>query len=131
MWLDIKQACKKYGRSESGIRRIVKDLKQNDQSKLQFEKLKNGSEKILIDSSYLDSYFNKSSDTNNDTYSSDTLSEVVKMLSKQIEIKDKQLENKDRQIAELHILFGKEQGKFIELDTPGQATKKRWWQRKK
>jgi len=124
MWLDIKQACKKYGRSESGIRRIVKDLKQNDQSKLQFEKLKNGSEKILIDSSYLDSYFNKSSNTNNNTYSSDTLSEVVKLLSKQIEIKDKQ-------IAELHILFGKEQGKFIELDTPGQTTKKRWWQRKK
>jgi len=124
MWLDIKQACKKYGRSESGIRRIVKDLKQNDQSKLQFEKLKNGSEKILIDSSYLDSYFNKSSDTNNDTYSSDTLSEVVKLLSKQIEIKD-------QQIAELHILIGQEQRKFIELDTPGQATKKRWWQRKK
>lgn len=124
MWIDIKQACKKYGRSESGIRRIVKDLKQNDQSKLQFEKLKNGGEKILIDSSYLDTYFNKSSDSNNESYSSDTLSDVVKLLSKQIEIKDKQ-------IAELHILIGQEQRKFIELDTPGQTTKKRWWQRKK
>lgn len=124
MWIDIKQACKKYGRSESGIRRIVKDLKQNDQSKLQFERLKNGGEKILIDSSYLDTYFNKSSDSNNESYSSDTLSDVVKLLSKQIEIKDKQ-------IAELHILIGQEQRKFIELDTPGQTTKKRWWQRKK
>lgn len=128
MWIDIKQACKKYGRSESGIRRIVKDLKQNDQSKLQFERLKNGGEKILIDSSYLDTYFNKSSDSNNESYSSDNLSEAlsdaIKLLSKQIEIKDKQ-------IAELHILIGQEQRKFIELDTPGQTTKKRWWQRKK
>lgn len=124
MWIDIKQACKKYSRSESGIRRIVKDLKQNDQSKLQFERLKNGGEKILIDSSYLDTYFNKSSDSNNESYSSDTLNDVVKLLSKQIEIKDKQ-------IAELHILIGQEQRKFIELDTPGQTTKKRWWQRKK
>lgn len=124
MWIDIKQACKKYGRSESGIRRIVKDLKQNNQSKLQFERLKNGGEKILIDSSYLDTYFNKSNDSNNESYPSDTLNDVVKLLSKQIEIKDKQ-------IAELHILIGQEQRKFIELDTPGQTAKKRWWQRKK
>jgi hypothetical protein len=98
---------------------LVKDLKENDLSKLEFEKLKNGSEKILISNDYLDRYFNKSktsySDSNSATYSND----IVTFLKEQIATKDKHIEN----LTQLLALEKQEKQFLIELPKKN----KRWF----
>ena len=56
-WLSVEEVKIKYNTSESTVRRIIKDLKNNDKSKLKFENFKNGTKKIFIDSNYLNKHF--------------------------------------------------------------------------
>jgi hypothetical protein len=118
-YITINEASKIYKKSISSIRRLVKDLKENDLSKLEFEKLKNGSEKILISNDYLDRYFNKSktsySDSNSATYSND----IVTFLKEQIATKDKHIEN----LTQLLALEKQEKQFLIELPKKN----KRWF----
>jgi hypothetical protein len=65
-YITITEASTIYKKSISSIRRIVKELKETDLSKLEFEKLKNGSEKILISKNYLDRLFSSSKTSNSD-----------------------------------------------------------------
>jgi hypothetical protein len=117
-YITINEASKLYKKSISSIRRLVKDLKENDLSKLEFEKLKNGSEKILISNDYLDRYFNKSktsySDSNSATYSND----IVTFLKEQIATKDKHIENLTQ------LLALEKQEKQLLLEVP---KKKKGW----
>jgi ATP-dependent Lon protease len=118
-YITINEASKIYKKSISSIRRLVKDLKENDLSKLEFEKLKNGSEKILISNDYLDRYFNKSktsySDSNSATYSND----IVTFLKEQIATKDKHIENLTQLLA-----LEKQEKQFL-LELPKKN--KRWF----
>lgn len=118
-YITINEASTNYKKSISSIRRLVKDLKENDLSKLEFEKLKNGSEKILISNDYLDRYFNKSktsySDSNSATYSND----IVTFLKEQIATKDKHIENLTQLLA-----LEKQEKQFL-LELPKK--KKRWF----
>jgi ATP-dependent Lon protease len=118
-YITINEASTIYKKSISSIRRLVKDLKENDLSKLEFEKLKNGSEKILISNDYLDRYFNKSktsySDSNSATYSND----IVTFLKEQIATKDKHIENLTQLLA-----LEKQEKQFL-LELPKK--KKRWF----
>jgi ATP-dependent Lon protease len=118
-YITINEASTIYKKSISSIRRIVKELKENDLSKLEFEKLKNGSEKILISNDYLDRYFNKSktsySDSNSATYSND----IVTFLKEQIATKDKHIENLTQLLA-----LEKQEKQFL-LELPKK--KKRWF----
>jgi hypothetical protein len=118
-YITINEASTIYKKSISSIRRLVKDLKENDLSKLEFEKLKNGSEKILISNDYLDRYFNKSktsySDSNSATYSND----IVTFLKEQIATKDKHIENLTQ------LLALEKQEKQLLLEVPKK--KKRWF----
>jgi ATP-dependent Lon protease len=118
-YITINEASTIYKKSISSIRRLVKDLKENDLSKLEFEKLKNGSEKILISNDYLDRYFNKSktsySDSNSATYSND----IVTFLKEQIATKDKHIEN----LTQLLALEKQEKQLLLELP----KKKKRWF----
>jgi len=118
-YITINEASTIYKKSISSIRRLVKDLKENDLSKLEFEKLKNGSEKILISNDYLDRYFNKSktsySDSNSATYSND----IVTFLKEQIATKDKHIENLTQ------LLALEKQEKQLLLEVPKK--KKSWF----
>lgn len=120
-YISIKDACERYSVSESKIRRIIKDLKVNDLSKLQFEKLNNGNEKILIEIGYLDRLMNKSKTTSNKGSHEgiqDNNNELVNYLKEQ-------LQEKDKQINQLHVLLS--QAQQLQLEYPKK--KKRWWQR--
>lgn len=120
-YISIKDACERYSVSESKIRRIIKDLKVNDLSKLQFEKLNNGNEKILIEIGYLDRLMNKSKTTSNKGSHEgiqDNNNELVNYLKEQ-------LQEKDKQINQLHVLLS--QAQQLQLESPKK--KKRWWQR--
>lgn len=120
-YISIKDACGRYSVSESKIRRIIKDLKVNDLSKLQFEKLNNGNEKILIEIGYLDRLMKKSKTTSNKGSHEgiqDGNNELVNYLKEQ-------LQEKDKQINQLHVLLS--QAQQLQLESPKK--KKRWWQR--
>lgn len=117
-FIGIKEACTRYSVSESKIRRVVKELKLLDLSQLEFETLKNGSEKILISTSYLNRLFN-SPKQGSQASSNSGSQDIVNYLMKQIETKDKQIE-------QLHLLLG--QATQLQIEAPKK--KRRWWQRR-
>jgi hypothetical protein len=117
-FIPIKEACTKYSVSESKMRRIVKDLKLLDLSQLEFETLKNGGEKILISTSYLNRLFNNPKQATQQSSNSGS-QDIVNYLMKQIE-------EKDKQISQLHVLLGN----ATQLQIEAPKKKRRWWQRK-
>ena len=117
-FIPIKEACTKYSVSESKMRRIVKDLKLLDLSQLEFETLKNGGEKILISTSYLNRLFNSPKQATQQSSNSGS-QDIVNYLMKQIE-------EKDKQISQLHVLLG--QATQLQIEAPKK--KHKWWQRK-
>ena len=117
-FIPIKEACARYSVSESKMRRIIKELKLLDLSQLEFETLKNGGEKILISTSYLDRLLNTQKQGNQQT-SNSASQDIVNYLMKQIE-------EKDKQISQLHVLLGN----ATQLQIEAPKKKRRWWQRK-
>jgi hypothetical protein len=117
-FIPIKEACARYSVSESKMRRLIKELKLIDLSQLEFETLKNGGEKILISTSYLNRLFNSPKQGSQQT-SNSASQDIVNYLMKQIETKDKQIE-------QLHLLLG--QATQLQIEAPKK--KRRWWQRK-
>lgn len=120
MWLSVAEAKKRYNKSESSIRRIIKELKQVDISQLQFETLANGVEKISINSEYLDTCFDRKKNTTKTSSSSNGSNDMVNYLLNE-------LEQKNKQIEQLHILLGNFQSQVLEIDAP----KSKWWKRNK
>jgi hypothetical protein len=129
MWLSVTEAKKKYNKSESSIRRVIKELKQKDLTQLQFETLSNGIDRILINEKYLDGIFNRQKNDINSSHSDSSSNDMFNILVEQLRMKDEELQRKDEQISQLHILMGGLQNKVLQLDTP--ETKKRWWKRSK
>jgi hypothetical protein len=118
-YITINEASTIYKKSISSIRRIVKDLKERDLSKLEFEKLKNGSEKILISKNYLDRLFSKSKTSNSDSNSATYSNDLVTFLKEQIAAKDKNIENLMQLLA-----LEKQQNQILLAAAP---KKKRWF----
>jgi predicted HTH transcriptional regulator len=117
-YITINEASTIYKKSISSIRRIVKDLKENDLSKLEFEKLKNGSEKILISKNYLDRLFSNSKTSKSDSSSMTSSDDIVTFLKEQVLAKDELIKNLTQ------LLAMKEQQNQILLEAP---KKKRWF----
>jgi hypothetical protein len=117
-FIPIKEACTKYKVSESKMRRIVKELKLLDLSQLEFETLKNGGEKILISTSYLNRLFDSPKQSSQASTHSGS-QDIVNYLMEQLKTKDKQIE-------QLHLLLG--QSTQLQIEAPKK--KLRWWQRK-
>jgi predicted HTH transcriptional regulator len=117
-YITINEAVTSYGKSISSIRRIVKELKESDLSKLEFEKLKNGSEKILISKNYLDRLFSKSKTSKSDSSSMTSSDDIVTFLKEQVLAKDELIKNLTQ------LLAMKEQQNQILLEAP---KKKRWF----
>jgi DNA-binding MurR/RpiR family transcriptional regulator len=127
MWLTVKEIKEKYNKSESSVRRLIKELKEKDLTKLKFETLENGMQKVYVDAQYLNSVFNKEKKEYSNSSSSKGSNVDVNYLMNE-------LAEKNKQIEQLHVMLNNAQNQnqlLLQLDTPGQTTKKRWWQRKK
>jgi hypothetical protein len=123
-YISIAEASTKYGKSVSSIRRIVKELKESDLSKLEFHKLKNGTEKILISSDHLNKCFSEPKESKSNSSSVDLSSDLVTFLKEQILAKDELIKNLTQLLA-----MEKQQTQML-LDAPKK--KKGWflWSRK-
>jgi hypothetical protein len=56
-WLSVEQVKERYNKSESTIRRLIRDLNKKDIKQLKFVKTTRGANKILINKDYADNYF--------------------------------------------------------------------------
>ena len=120
-YISISEAVKSYGKSISSIRRIVKELKETDLTQLEFTKLKNGTEKILISKHYLDRLFSSSKTSTSDSYSATTSNDLVTFLKEQLQVKDKQIENLTTLLA-----MEKQQTQIL-LELPKKKKRRFWW----
>ena len=125
-YISINDASIEFKKSLSSIRRLVKELKENDLSKLEFEKLKNGTEKILISRDYLNMCFNSSKGSSSSNTSSSSSNDIVTFLKEQIAIKDKQIENLSQLLA-----FEKQENQFLIENVSDKSKRKSWWRIKR
>jgi hypothetical protein len=128
-WITINEACTKYNKSNSSIRRIVAELKKNDKKKI---KLADGG-KIFISIAYLDNHFKVNTNSQNEYSEANQVnnhSELLELLKQQLSEKDKQIESLIERNRESNILLSQLQSKVLQLDE-APAKKKRWFQRNK
>lgn len=127
-WITINEACAKYNKSNSSIRRIVADLKKNDKKKIKV--IEGG--KILISIAYLDNHFKVNLNTQNEyseTSQMNNHSELVELLKHQLSEKDKQIESLIERNRESNILLSQMQNKVLLIEE--NKAPKKWWQRRK
>lgn len=127
-WITINEACTKYSKSNSSIRRIVADLKKNNKKKIKV--IEGG--KILISIAYLDNHFKVNLNTQNEysqTSQMNNHSELVELLKQQLLEKDKQIESLIERNRESNILLSQMQNKVLMIEEK-ESKKKRWWSRK-
>lgn len=126
-YLTIQEAMKLTGKSESTFRNLARKLKASKSKDIKLEKLKTGHEKISFKESFINSYFDTSSNSYQSQQESGTNEALIEFLKSQIEIKDRQIEAHQQTIQQQNVLIlnAQEQVKLIEA-----PKKKRWWQRK-
>lgn len=136
-YISIKDACDVSKKSISTIRRFVDETKVKAPSMLNYEILKNGTKKILINAEYLNKYFNLI-DTSQTTQTSESNSELVSVLKSALDTLKIELDAKNNHInmllerqRETNIMIeGLNQRFMIEakdVSVAGTNKKKKWW----
>jgi DNA-binding MurR/RpiR family transcriptional regulator len=124
MWLTVKEIKEKYNKSESSVRRLIKGLKIDDLTKLKFETLENGMQKVYVDAQYLNSVFNKEKKEYSNSSSSNGSSDITNYLMNE-------LAEKNKQIEQLHVMLNNAQNQVLQIGAPTTTKKRKWWQRSK
>lgn len=133
----VKEAAEITGKSESTIKRIVRNTKTNKPSSIankkyfKFEILPTGHEKIFISKGFLEEFFNVHNPTINerssDRYDGGVDNPLIEFLKQQLIEKDKQIEALMDRNKEVNLLFAQaQQREQIKLEAV--IPKKRWWQ---
>lgn len=145
-YLTIEEASVYTEKSLSSIRRLVKELKQNNSKSLKFETLKTGHKKVFISVSFLNIHFNINELNLNDSTNSsmndsvNSSNEDLKdvFINKTLDLLQKELEEKNRQIESLlqrqyetNVILEQLQQKTKLLEVKTDKPKKRWWWQKK
>lgn len=149
-YLTIEEASVYTEKSLSSIRRLVKELKQNNSKSLKFETLKTGHKKVFISVSFLNIHFNINELNLNDSTNSsmnssmndsvNSSNEQMKdaFINKTLDLLQKELEEKNRQIESLlqrqyetNVILEQLQQKTKLLEVKTDKPKKRWWWQKK
>lgn len=152
IYVSINDAVKRFNKSLSTIRRLVKETPEN---KLKRVDLVTGHKKIYIELEYLNKYFNEKTpkkdeiiEENNTSFNDalisqkdkiiETLEGIIKTLNNELETKNNQLAEKDKQIEGFqqlqmanNVLMKSLQEEKVKLDTLSNNKKKRWWERGK
>ena len=112
-YIAIKQACTHYNKSQSTLRRIVKELKESNLSALQFELLPNGIERILISVDHLNTLFESKKNESLNSMPNDNIQFLQKIIQEQ-----------SQQINQLHLILSQNNTLLLE-----SKKKKRWWKK--
>lgn len=145
-FLTIKEAAELTGKSQSTIKRFVRETKNKQPNKysnnkcFKFEKLPTGHEKILIYEGFLNENYSTVQNTNlnstNEPLNDSVSQTLIEFLKQELDHKNEQLSEKDKQIEslldrnkEINLLFAQAQQRE-QLKLEESNPKKRWWQRK-
>jgi hypothetical protein len=119
-WLTIADAKRMFGKSESTIRAIARELRRNKSKQIRFSTNENGREIILLNKAHLDSIFVKSIKQGKaDSGSSAGSADIVAFLQDQIL-------KKDEQISQLGFLLAQAQDEKKQILLINEKPKKRW-----
>jgi hypothetical protein len=124
MWLTVKEIKVLHNKSESSVRRLIKELKTNDLTKLKFETLENGMQKVYVDADYLNSIYNKQKNEYSNSSSSNGSNDLTNYLMTE-------LAEKNKQIEQLHVMLNNMQNQVLQIGAPETTKKRKWWQRSK
>lgn len=124
MWLTVKEIKVLHNKSESSVRRLIKELKTNDLTKLKFETLENGMQKVYVDADYLNSIYNKQKNDYSNSSSSNGSNDLTNYLMNE-------LSEKNKQIEQLHVMLNNMQNQVLQIGAPETMKKRKWWQRSK
>jgi hypothetical protein len=148
-FLSIKDSVNHTSRSESTIRRLVKEIqssvknKQELSKKIKFDYAENGSKKILLSLDFLNEYYGlkkevdsqmSSQNPPNDQPPPPQSNEFIDFLKTQIEQKDLQINSLTNQIADL--IERQKESNILLLESKSlrqieqETRKKKWWQRR-
>jgi hypothetical protein len=120
-WLTIADAKRIFGKSESTIRAIARELRRNKSKQIRLSMNEQGREIILLNKAHLDSVFVKSGKhEKTDRDASAGSADFFSFMQAQIEIKDKQIEH-------LSFLLAQAQDEKKQLLLISERPKKRWW----
>ena len=138
-YLSIEQAVEYSNKSISSIRRLIKELKENNSKHLKFEKLKTGHNKVFISIEYLNNHFNINSSDNSSTSNSTNssmnnsndifINKTLELLAKELEEKNRQIESLLQRQYESNVIIEQLQKKQLQLEE-NITIKKKWWKRK-
>ena len=135
-YISIKEACDVSKKSISTIRRFVDETKLKAPSMLNYEILKNGTKKILINAEYLNKCFNLI-DTSQTTQTSESNSELVSVLKSALDTLKIELEAKNNHVnmllerqRETNIMIEGLNQRFM-IESKEVTPKKKWWKRNK
>lgn len=118
-YLTIKEAAELTGKSESTIKRFVRETKKKQPKKysnnkcFKFEKLSTGHEKILIAEDFLNENYstvqNGDLNSSNEQLNDSVNQELIEFLKAQLIEKDKQIEALIDRNKEINLLFAQAQ----------------------
>ena len=123
-WLTIADAKQVFGKSESTIRAIARELRRNKSKQIRLSRNEQGREIILLNKAHLDSVFVKSGKhgkTDRDASAGST--DFVSFMQAQIEIKDKQIEHLSFLLAQSQ----EEKKQLLLMSENTDKPKRRWW----
>ena len=133
-FISIKEACNLFNKSNSTIRRVIKESPENQLKK---EKLKTGHYKIFISVEYLNQYFNgqlTNNDSNELLMNNSNDEQLVNSLNNTIDILKKELENKNNTIESLierqresNIIIERLNQKIL-IEPQQKKESRKWWQ---
>lgn len=143
-FLTIKEAADLTGKSESTIKRFIRETKNKQPKKysntkfFKFEKLSTGHQKIMISEDFLcenystvqNANLNSSTEPLNEPLNNSLNQELIDFLKAQLIEKDRQIEALIDRNKEINLLFAQaQQREQIKLEE--SIPKRRWWQRKR
>jgi hypothetical protein len=119
-WLTIADTKRIFGKSESTIRAIARELRRNKSKQIRFSTNENGREIILLNKAYLDGVFVKSiKHGKTNSGSGEGGADIVAFLQDQIL-------KKDEQISQLGFLLAQAQDEKKQILLINEKPKKRW-----
>jgi len=124
-YLTIQQAMKLTGKSESTFRNLARKLKASKSKDIKLEKLKTGHEKILFKESFINSYFNTSSNSYQTQQESGIQAHTLAILERELEEKNRQIESLTERLKESNYLQLQLSERVQLLEAPKK--KKRWF----
>lgn len=125
-WITLKECQKLTGKSESTLRKLARNLKENKSKDIRLESLPTGHNKILFKLSFVNSQLLISKPIESNRLKQDSnYDKMISILERELNEKNKQIEALTERIKESNLLTAQLQESIKMIEQPKK--KKRWF----